>query len=99
MERRQTSPARGRQRAGHGCSSLHPADPSHMPATACPPAACPQPLGHRQDVYLMIAGSFGVSAAMEQSGGAAAIANLVITIGNSAGGGNFTIAAICERWH
>ena len=29
----------------------------------------------------MIAGSFGVSAGLEQSGGAAAIANLIVTIG------------------
>jgi fumarate reductase subunit C len=42
----------------------------------------------------MIAGSFGVSAALEQSGGAAAIANLIVSIGNNAGGGNFTIAAV-----
>jgi di/tricarboxylate transporter len=48
----------------------------------------------RWDVYLMIAGSFGVSAGLEQSGGAAAIANLIVTIGKSAGGGNFTIAAV-----
>jgi di/tricarboxylate transporter len=47
-----------------------------------------------QDVYLMIAGSFGVSAALEQSGGAAAIANLIVEIGKNAGGGNFTIAAV-----
>lgn len=47
-----------------------------------------------QDVYLMIAGSFGVSAALEQSGGAAAIANLIVDIGKNAGGGNFTIAAV-----
>lgn len=40
-----------------------------------------------QDVYLMIAGSFGVSAALEQSGGAAAIANLIVNIGKNAGGG------------
>ena len=42
----------------------------------------------------MIAGSFGVSAGLEQSGGAAAIANLIISIGKNAGGGNFTIAAV-----
>ncbi|KAL4432402.1 hypothetical protein ABPG77_001701 [Micractinium sp. CCAP 211/92] len=48
----------------------------------------------RWDVYLMIAGSFGVSAALEQSGGAAAIANLIVKIGKKAGGGNFTIAAV-----
>ncbi|KAI3433730.1 hypothetical protein D9Q98_003538 [Chlorella vulgaris] len=48
----------------------------------------------RWDIYLMIAGSFGVSAALEQSGGAAAIANLIVSIGNNAGGGNFTIAAV-----
>lgn len=42
----------------------------------------------------MIAGSFGVSAALEQSGGAAAIANLIVEIGKNAGGGNFTIAAV-----
>ncbi|EFN59045.1 hypothetical protein CHLNCDRAFT_56692 [Chlorella variabilis] len=48
----------------------------------------------RWDVYLMIAGSFGVSAALEQSGGAAAIANLIVDIGKNAGGGNFTIAAV-----
>lgn len=29
----------------------------------------------------MIAGSFGVSAGLEQSGGAAAIANLIVSIG------------------
>ena len=39
-------------------------------------------------------GSFGVSAGLEQSGGAAAIANLIVSIGKSAGGGNFTIAAV-----
>lgn len=48
----------------------------------------------RWDVYLMIAGSFGVSAGMEQSGGAAAIANLIVTIGKNAGGSGFVIAAI-----
>lgn len=48
----------------------------------------------RWDVYLMIAGSFGVSAALEQSGGAAAIANVIVDIGKKAGGGNFTIAAV-----
>ena len=42
----------------------------------------------------MIAGSFGVSAGLEQSGGAAAIANLIVNIGKNAGGGNFTIAAV-----
>lgn len=46
------------------------------------------------DVYLMIAGSFGVSAAMEQSGAAAAIANGVVSIGQNAGGDTFVIAAI-----
>lgn len=46
------------------------------------------------DVYVMIAGSFGVSTAMEQSGAAAAIANGVISIGQSAGGSTFIIAAI-----
>lgn len=35
----------------------------------------------------MIAGSFGVSAALEQSGGAAAIANVIVDIGKKAGGG------------
>lgn len=48
----------------------------------------------RWDIYLMIAGSFGVSAALEQSGGAAAIANVIVDVGKSAGGGNFTIAAV-----
>lgn len=33
-----------------------------------------------QDIYLMIAGSFGVSACLEQTGAAAAIANLFITV-------------------
>jgi di/tricarboxylate transporter len=48
----------------------------------------------RWDVYLMIAGSFGVSAAMEQSGAAAAIANGIISIGKNAGGETFIISAI-----
>jgi di/tricarboxylate transporter len=48
----------------------------------------------RWDVYLMIAGSFGVSAGLEQSGGAAAIANLIIEIGRNAGGKGFIIGAI-----
>jgi di/tricarboxylate transporter len=48
----------------------------------------------RWDVYLMIAGSFGVSAGLEQSGGAAAIANLIVTIGRNAGGKGFIIGAI-----
>lgn len=48
----------------------------------------------RWDVYLMIAGSFGVSAGLEQSGGAAAIANLIVKIGRNAGGDGFVIAAI-----
>jgi len=48
----------------------------------------------RWDVYLMIAGSFGVSAGLEQSGGAAAIANLIINIGKNAGGSGFIIGAI-----
>lgn len=48
----------------------------------------------RWDVYLMIAGSFGVSAGLEQSGGAAAIANLIIDIGKNAGGSGFIIGAI-----
>jgi di/tricarboxylate transporter len=48
----------------------------------------------RWDVYLMIAGSFGVSAGLEQSGGAAAIANLIVQIGRNAGGSGFIIAAI-----
>jgi di/tricarboxylate transporter len=47
-----------------------------------------------QDIYLMIAGSFGVSAGLEQTGGAAAIANLFIEIGKNAGGKTFIIAAI-----
>jgi di/tricarboxylate transporter len=46
------------------------------------------------DVYLAIAGSFGVSAALEQSGAAAAIANLIVNVGESAGGSGFTIAAV-----
>ena len=48
----------------------------------------------RWDVYLMIAGSFGVSAGLEQSGGAAAIANLIVQIGRNAGGKGFVIGAI-----
>lgn len=47
-----------------------------------------------QDVYLMIAGSFGVSTGLEQTGAAAAIANMIVSIGRSAGGQAFTIAAI-----
>jgi di/tricarboxylate transporter len=46
------------------------------------------------DIYMMIAGSFGVSAGLEVSGGAAAIANLIISIGKNAGGEGFIIAAI-----
>ena len=43
----------------------------------------------------MIAGSFGVSAGLEQSGGAAAaIADLIVKIMASAGGSSFTIAAV-----
>jgi di/tricarboxylate transporter len=48
----------------------------------------------RWDVYLMIAGSFGVSAGLEQSGGAAAIANLIVDIGRNAGGDEFIVGAI-----
>jgi di/tricarboxylate transporter len=46
------------------------------------------------DIYLAIAGSFGVSAGLEQSGAAAAIANVIVDIGQKAGGSGFTIAAI-----
>lgn len=42
----------------------------------------------------MIAGSFGVSAGLEVSGGAAAIANLIISIGKNAGGTGFIIGAV-----
>jgi hypothetical protein len=42
----------------------------------------------------MIAGSFGVSAGMEASGGAAAIANLLIAAAQKAGGSGFILAAI-----
>ncbi len=51
-------------------------------------------IGLLQDVYLMIAGSFGVSAGLEQTGAAAALANLIIEIGKSLGGTTFTISAI-----
>lgn len=52
----------------------------------------------------MIAGSFGVSAALEQSGGAAAIGNAIVDIGRNAGGGTFTsewappLAWPAQRW-
>lgn len=46
------------------------------------------------DIYMMIAGSFGVSAGLEVSGGAAAIANLIISIGKNAGGTGFIIGAV-----
>ena len=46
------------------------------------------------DVYMAIAGSLGVSQGLEQSGAAAAIANLIVNIGQNAGGSSFTIAAI-----
>lgn len=42
----------------------------------------------------MIAGSFGVSAGLEQSGGAAAIANLIINIGRKAGGSGMILGCI-----
>eukprot|EP00890_Picochlorum_soloecismus_P001706 jgi/Picsp_1/2536/NSC_00767-R1_sodium sulfate co-transporter len=48
----------------------------------------------RWDIYMMIAGSFGVSSGLEVSGGAAAIANLIISIGKNAGGSGFIIGAI-----
>ena len=69
-----------------------------LAATAMLITGCLSPDQARQsirwDVYLMIAGSFGVSAGLEQSGGAAAIANLIVTIGKNAGGSGFVIAAI-----
>ncbi|GAB4819177.1 hypothetical protein N2152v2_006223 [Parachlorella kessleri] len=46
------------------------------------------------DIYLMIAGSFGVSACLENTGAAAAIANLFIEIGKRLGGDGFVIAAV-----
>jgi len=42
----------------------------------------------------MIAGSLGVSSGLEISGGAAALANLIISIGSSAGGSGFIIGTI-----
>lgn len=59
---------------------------------------CLSPTQARQaikwDIYMMIAGSFGVSAGLEASGGAAAIANFIISIGKNAGGEGFIIGAI-----
>lgn len=59
---------------------------------------CLSPTQARQaikwDIYMMIAGSFGVSAGLETSGGAAAIANFIISIGKNAGGEGFIIGAI-----
>ncbi len=46
------------------------------------------------DIYMMIAGSLGVSSGLEISGGAAALANLIISIGSSAGGSGFIIGTI-----
>ncbi len=45
-------------------------------------------------IFLTIAGSFGVSSALENSGAAAAIGNGIVSIGRSAGGNGFVIAAI-----
>jgi hypothetical protein len=62
-----------------------------VPASA-PPPTCPWDTS--RDVYLTIAAAFGVSAALENTGVAAKIANAIIGIGNSIGGTGPALIAI-----